>query len=96
MLFKIIIIAVIFCSGPVIIFFLARKFFGMTKEQEQECINRSVPRMLLILEIIIIVPCLLYLISIFFNNGHSKHIGDFSIQSSYNFYTNLFSRLTKF
>ena len=102
--FSMIIILVIFCSGPVVFFALARKFFGMTKERERECIKRSVLKMLLIFGIIFVLPSLFNLASSFSNkvlhgsmtlNEYSKHIGEFSFQITYNFYANLFSKLAK-
>ena len=105
MLFKLIIIAAIFCSGPIIFFLLAGKSFGMTKEQERDCINRSAQIMISILMILIILPSLVSLISGFFNevvrggmplNEYFRHIKGFSFHATNNFYANLFSKLTKF
>ena len=105
MLFKLIIIAAIFCSGPIIFFLLAGKSFGMTKEQERDCINRSAQIMISILMILIILPSLVSLISGFFNevvrggmplNEYFRHIKGFSLHATNNFYANLFSKLTKF
>ena len=83
MLFKMVIIIVLLCAGPVIFFSLARRFFGMTQEQEQECVKRSVSKILLIFGIVFVLPSLLYLVSSFFNevvrggmslNEYSTHI----------------------
>ena len=104
-LFKLIIIAAIFCSGPIIFFLLAGKSFGMTKEQERECINRSSQIMTSILMLIIILPSLVSFILGFFNevvrggmslSEYFKHINGFSFHAANNFYANLFSKLTKF
>ena len=101
--FSMIIIVVILCASIVIFFSLARRFFGMTKEQERECVKRSVLKILLVFGIIFVVPSLFNLISSFFNkvlhgpmtlNEYSKHIAEYSFQATYNFYTRLFSKLT--
>lgn len=100
-----IIVRLILCAGPAIFFYLARRFFGMTKEQEQECLKRSVSKILLIFGIMIILPSLFYLILNFFNevvrggmttNEYFRHIGEFSIRATYNLYAQLFSRLSGF
>ncbi len=104
-LFKLIIIAAIFCSGPIIIFLLAGKSLGMTKEQERDCINRSAQIMISILMILIILPSVVSLVSSFFNevlrgsmslSDYFKHLNGFSFHAANNFYANLFSKLTKF
>ena len=98
------IVLILLCAGPIIFFSLARKFFGMTKEQESECVRRSVLKILLMFGIIFVLPSLFYLVSNFFNevvrgsmtmNEYSKHIGEFSFQATYNFYTHLFSKLPR-
>ena len=102
MLFKMVIIIVLLCAGPVIFFSLARRFFGMTQEQEQECVKRSVSKILLIFGIVFVLPSLLYLVSSFFNevvrggmslNEYSTHIGEFTFRATYNLYAHLFSKL---
>ena len=104
-LFNMIVVFLILCAGPVIFFSLARRFFGMTKETERECLKRSLSKILLIFGIIFILPSLLYLISSFYNevargtmtlNEYSKHLGEFSFRATNNFYGHLFSKLSRF
>ena len=97
------IVIIILCVGLAIFFSLARKLFGMTKEQERTCLGCSAVKILLIFGIIFILPSLFNLVTSFFYevvsgpmtlNEYSKHIGEFSFGTTYNFYTHLFSRLS--
>jgi len=86
------------------VFFLARRFFGGTKEDEWFSLKRSIAGILWVFGIIIILPSLINLVSTFIHNviwgsmtwqEYLKHIGEFSFQATYNFYANLFAKLPK-
>ena len=100
-----IIVMLILCAGPAIFFSLARRFFGMTKEQERECIKRSVLKILLIFGIVFVLPSLINLVLNYFNevvrgsmtlNEYLKRIGEFTFGATCSSYAHLFSKLSKF
>jgi len=102
--FSMIIIIVILCSGPVVFFALARRFFGMTKEEERECVKRSVLKILLIFGIVFVFPSVLNLVSSFIKevvhgsmslNEYSRHVMEFSFRATYNFYAHLFFKIVR-
>jgi len=99
MFINVIIVFVILCSGPVIIFSLARRFRLMTKEQELDHIRRSVRKTLFLFGIAFVLPSLFYLVFFFFNKvihgsmtmgEYSGHIWEYSFQAICNMYAHLF------
>ena len=103
-LLGIILIIVVLCISLVSVFFLAQRLFGAPKKEEWQGLKRSVLGILLVFGTMFVLPSLINLIFSFFNkviwgsmtlNEYSKHIGEFSFQAIYNFYTHLFLRLPK-
>lgn len=99
-----VVVFIILCSGPVIVFSLARRLLGMTKEQERDHIRRSVRKTLFIYGIAFILPSLFFLVTGFLDkvlhgpmsvSEYLKHIGEYSFQATFNLYADLFSKLSK-
>jgi len=100
----IVIIFAILCTGPAIIFFLGGSLFGATKEDQWLGFKRSVQGLLLAFGILFVLPCFINLALSFLHNvvwgsmslgEYSKHIEEFSLRTTYNFYTHLFSKLAR-
>jgi len=86
-------------------FLFSAEIFGGTKQEEWRGLKRSIAGMLWVFGIIFILPSMVNLVSSFFHKviwgsmtlgEYSKHIGEFSVQATYNFYADLFRRLPKF
>jgi len=100
----VVIIIAILCLSLGIVFFLGRRLFGATKDQEWEGFKRSVLGVLWVFGLIFILPGLINLVFNFFHHviwgtmsfrEYLKHINEFSFGGVYNFYSHLFSRLPK-
>ncbi len=99
-----VIVFLILCSGPVIVFSLARRFSLMTKEQERDHIKRSVRKILYLFGIAFILPSLFFLVTGFLDDvvhgpvtmgEYLKRFGEYSFQAAYNFYAHIFSKIPR-
>ena len=104
-LFGIIIIIAILCTGPAIFFFLGGRLFGATKEDQWLGFKLSALGILWVFGIFFVLPCFINLAVSFLHNvvwgsmtlrEYLKHIEEFSLRAVYNYYTQLFSKLSKF
>ncbi len=98
-----VIVFIILCSGPVIVFSLARRFLGMTKEEERDHIRRSVRKVLFIYGVAFILPSLFFLVTGFLDEvvhgtmsagEYLKHIWEYSFQATFDLYAHVFSKLS--
>ena len=104
-LLSVIIIIAILCIAPAMIFFLGGRLFGATKEKQWQGFKRSALGIIYVFGIAFILPSFINLALSFLRNVVSgsmtlneylKHIDEFSLRATYNFYTQLFSRLAYF
>ena len=103
-LVSIIIIFAILCMGPAILFFVGGRLFGAMKEEQWLGFKRSVLGILWFFGIFFALPCIINLVMTFLHNvvwgsmtlrEYSKHIEEFSLRAVYNYYTQLFSKLSR-
>jgi len=98
-----VIVFIILCSGPVIVFSLARRFLLMTKEQARDHIKRSVRKIVALFGIVILLPSLFYLVTNFLDEvvhgplttgEFLRHIGKYSFQATGDLYAYIFSKMS--
>lgn len=98
-----VVVFLILCSGPVIVFSLARKFLLMTKEQARDHIRRSVRKIVILFGIVSLVPSLFYLVTNFLDEvvhgplpmgEFFRHAGKYSFQATGDLYAHLFSKMS--